>query len=55
MKDADGGEYIGFVWPGPTTFVDYFHPNATKYWMDMLSGLQSKLNFSGIWLDMNEI
>jgi alpha-glucosidase (family GH31 glycosyl hydrolase) len=35
--------------------VDYFHPNATNYWMDMLDILKSKLNFSGLWLDMNEI
>lgn len=28
--------YVGKVWPGPTTFVDFFHPNATQFWMDML-------------------
>ena len=55
IKDADGEEYNGLVFPGPTTFVDYFHPNATKYWVDMLGKLKSKLNFSGLWLDMNEI
>ena len=43
------------VWPGDVGFVDYFHPNATKYWMDMLEDLYKQVKFSGIWLDMNEI
>ena len=54
MKDAVGGELRGKVWPGTTTFVDFFHPNATKYWEDMLDILYKKVQFSGIWLDMNE-
>jgi len=47
--------YVGKVWPGSTTFVDFFHPNATKYWVDMLDRLYQKVKFSGIWLDMNEL
>lgn len=35
--------------------MDFFHPNASAYWGEMLAGLNKKLNFSGIWLDMNEI
>lgn len=54
IKDANGSELIGKVWPGSTTFVDFFHPNATLYWGDMLDLLYQKVNFSGIWLDMNE-
>lgn len=37
VKDAVGAELRGKVWPGTTTFVDFFHPNATLYWGDMLS------------------
>ena len=55
VKDAAGNEYRGKVWPGTTTFVDFFHPNATTYWEDMLNILYSKIKFSGIWLDMNEL
>ena len=40
--------------PGRTTFVDFFHPNASQYWQDMLNTLYQKVKFSGIWLDMNE-
>ena len=55
MKDLRGKEVKGVVWPGDTAFVDYFHPNSTQYWTDMLQGLKQKLNYSGLWLDMNEI
>jgi alpha-glucosidase (family GH31 glycosyl hydrolase) len=54
IKDANqSGPYVGRVWPGSTTFVDFFHPNATKYWQDMLNNLYQKVQFSGVWLDMN--
>ena len=40
IKDGLGKEeYKGEVWPGATTFVDFFHPNATNYWKDMLAVL----------------
>lgn len=55
IKDAEGGDQVGKVWAGEVLFVDYFHPNATKYWNDMLEHLYSKVKFSGVWLDMNEI
>jgi alpha-glucosidase (family GH31 glycosyl hydrolase) len=31
MKDIEGKEYKGEVWPGATHFIDFFHPNVTKY------------------------
>ena len=55
VMDASGnGPYVGKVWPGSTTFVDFFHPNASQYWQDMLDRLYQKVQFSGVWLDMNE-
>jgi alpha-glucosidase (family GH31 glycosyl hydrolase) len=36
IKDLRGKEYKGLVWPGDTAFVDYFHPNAIDYWINML-------------------
>ena len=53
IKDAEGQDQIGKVWAGEVLFTDYFHPNATDYWMDMLEHLYSKVEFSGTWLDMN--
>lgn len=53
IKDAEGNNFDGKVWPGPAVFVDFFNPNATKYWQDMLEILYKKIKFNGIWLDMN--
>lgn len=36
IKTPKGQELNGIVWPGATAFVDFLHPNATKYWMNML-------------------
>jgi alpha-glucosidase (family GH31 glycosyl hydrolase) len=56
VADATGKKpLVGKVWPGATTFVDFFQPNATQYWQDMLNNLYSKVPFSGVWLDMNEL
>lgn len=46
--------YVGHVWPGQVHFVDYLHPNASDYWKQQLRRLQQAVNFSGMWLDMNE-
>ena len=54
VKTPTGKDFVGAVWPGATTFVDFLHPNATQYWIDMLDSLYQKVQFSGIWLDMNE-
>jgi alpha-glucosidase (family GH31 glycosyl hydrolase) len=43
------------VWPGKCYFVDYFHPDTRAYWHKMLTNFQELINFSGIWLDMNEV
>jgi alpha-glucosidase (family GH31 glycosyl hydrolase) len=46
--------YKGEVWPGEVYYVDFLHPNASAFWKTQLEKLQKKINFSGIWLDMNE-
>jgi alpha-glucosidase (family GH31 glycosyl hydrolase) len=55
INDALGKPFVGAVWPGDTTFVDFFHPNASSYWQDMLNILYKKVPFDGVWLDMNEL
>ena len=54
VKDASGQELRGESHPGSITYVDFFNPNANKYWQDMLSNLYRKVQFAGIWLDKNE-
>ncbi|KAJ3553463.1 hypothetical protein NM688_g3600 [Phlebia brevispora] len=56
VKNPDGTEYIGQVWPGYTVFPDWFANNTEKYWTEALTNWSnSGIGFSGIWLDMNEI
>lgn len=56
IRDASGKELTGKDRsPVPVAFVDFFHPNASAYWGEMLAALNQKLNFSGVWLSMNEI
>ena len=52
-KNDKSREYIAKVWPGSVHFVDYLHPNASKFWQNQLNRLYEKVPFSGIWLDMN--
>lgn len=46
--------FVGLVWPGKSVWVDFFHPNSSAYWSEMLAEMQQQVNFDGIWLDMNE-
>ena len=55
IKNRNGKDLFGKVWPGPVHFPDFFNPNASIYWNKMLDELYEKMAFSGIWLDMNEI
>lgn len=56
VKNPDGTEYIGQVWPGYTVFPDWFSPKAQLWWTKQLSDwFTAGVQFSGIWLDMNEV
>ncbi|KAI0756205.1 glycosyl hydrolases family 31-domain-containing protein [Daedaleopsis nitida] len=55
IKSPDGSEYIGNVWPGYTVFPDWFAKNMGSVWTEALSNWsKAGIEFSGIWLDMNE-
>lgn len=49
-----GYRFKGKVWPGPSYFPDFLHPNASEFWTTMMTSLHDKTNFTGMWLDMNE-
>jgi len=55
MKNPDGSEYIGAVWPGYTVFPDWSAPNIQKWWNDEFIRWYKDAPFDGIWLDMNEV
>jgi alpha-glucosidase (family GH31 glycosyl hydrolase) len=46
--------YVGEVWPGQVHFVDFLHPNAINFWKMQMQRLYEQVQFSGIWIDMNE-
>ncbi|KAI1787666.1 glycosyl hydrolases family 31-domain-containing protein [Ganoderma leucocontextum] len=55
LKNPDGSQYLGQVWPGYTVFPDWFANNTQAFWTEALRNWsQSGVNYSGIWLDMNE-
>ncbi|KAK7054983.1 hypothetical protein VNI00_003446 [Paramarasmius palmivorus] len=56
VKNPDGSEHVGIVWPGYTVFPDWFAPNTQDWWSEALKNWSdSGVEYSGIWLDMNEI
>ena len=53
---ADQGKpLLGRNTPGDVVFVDFFNHDAKGYWFDQLNKYFDKLDFDGVWLDMNEI
>ncbi|KAL4070257.1 glycoside hydrolase family 31 protein [Scleroderma citrinum] len=56
IKNPDGSLYIGQVWPGYTAFPDWFASNTESWWTEALKNWSDAggVEFSGIWLDMNE-
>ncbi|KAI0668766.1 glycosyl hydrolases family 31-domain-containing protein [Trametes maxima] len=55
IKNPDGSEYLGQVWPGYTVFPDWFANNTAAFWTEALRNWSEVgVNYSGIWLDVNE-
>ncbi|KAF1921639.1 alpha-glucosidase-like protein [Ampelomyces quisqualis] len=57
QKRANGSFYEGAVWPGPTVFPDWFHPNAQEYWDAQFAEFfdaETGVDIDGLWNDMNE-
>ncbi|KAH7909434.1 glycoside hydrolase family 31 protein [Hygrophoropsis aurantiaca] len=56
IKNPDGSLYIGSVWPGYTVFPDWFSEKVQPFWTEALRNwTKMGIEFSGIWLDMNEV
>ncbi|KAL7286001.1 hypothetical protein ACG7TL_001117 [Trametes sanguinea] len=55
MTNPDGSEYLGQMWPGYTVFPDWFANNTRGFWTEALRNWSTAgVNYSGIWLDVNE-
>ncbi|WEW58161.1 glycosyl hydrolase [Emydomyces testavorans] len=57
LRNQDGSLHEGVVWPGVTVFPDWFHANASAYWIDMFRqnfDSETGVDIDGVWIDMNE-
>lgn len=56
VKDKDGKDFVGYCWPGDSSYVDYFNPEARRFYADqfMLDNFAENAEDTGIWNDMNE-
>ncbi|KAL4787950.1 glycosyl hydrolases family 31-domain-containing protein [Aspergillus varians] len=57
MRNQDGSLNEGAVWPGPTVFPDWFHPNTSDYWINefaLFFDAETGVDIDALWIDMNE-
>lgn len=52
-KDAQGGDFVGAVWPGRVHFPDFLNPETRRWFGDKYAFLLD-LGIDGFWNDMNE-
>ncbi len=53
VKNPDGSEFVGIVWPGPAVFPDFTRAQSREWW----GGLYHQFvedGVAGFWNDMNE-
>ena len=56
LLNPDGSLYIGTVWPGYTAYPDWLPGSgAMDWWTKEVVEYYGHVNFSGIWIDMNEV
>ena len=53
IKNPDGTDYVGRVWPGPSVFPDFTRKAVRDWWGNLYSEFV-KDGISGFWNDMNE-
>lgn len=57
LKEANGSDHLGVVWPGVTVYPDWFHPRIEEYWNEefkIFFSPEEGLDIDGVWIDMNE-
>ncbi|KAJ4366450.1 hypothetical protein N0V83_008086 [Neocucurbitaria cava] len=55
LKNPDGSQYIGAVWPGYTVFPDWMSTNGVSWWVKEMVEWYKEVPFSGFWIDMTEV
>lgn len=54
VRDAEGREYRGTVWPGVCAFPDYTRSATRHWWADLIDTFVTTVGMDGLWNDMNE-
>lgn len=56
VKNAEGTDFEGDCWPGPSSYIDFFNPDARKHYADqyLMDKFVDQSIYTGIWNDMNE-
>ena len=53
IKNPDGSDYVGEVWPGPSVFPDFTRKAVRDWWGSLYKDFVND-GISGFWNDMNE-
>jgi len=53
VKNPDGSEFVGVVWPGPAVFPDFTRAQTREWWGNLYKEFV-KEGVAGFWNDMNE-
>src|SRR5271167_1011735 len=53
VKNADGSEFVGVVWPGPAVFPDFTRAQTRQWWGNLYKQFVQD-GVAGFWNDMNE-
>ena len=53
VKNPDGSEFVGIVWPGPAVFPDFTRAKTRDWWGGLYKEFAEE-GVAGFWNDMNE-
>jgi alpha-glucosidase len=53
VKNPDGSEFVGIVWPGPAVFPDFTRARTRDWWGTLYTEFAHE-GVAGFWNDMNE-
>jgi alpha-glucosidase len=53
IKNPDGSDYVGSVWPGPSVFPDFTRKAVREWWGSLYKDFVND-GVAGFWNDMNE-
>jgi alpha-glucosidase len=58
IRYSNGSVFVAAMWPGATSWVDWLHPNAQKFWTGQVTSFfdpDNGIDVDGIWIDMNDV